>query len=248
MDDLDVARVGLEQVRGEPAGLLEHLVGRALDGGAADLQRARAHRAHAALDQLRVGLDDLDVGERDAERAGDELRVGRLVALAVRGRARGDDRPCRPPAPRRCRARSRSRSTRRSCRGRGRAGRRRRGRAAPSARRAARRSPRWPGTSPAPRGTRRSRSWRPSPSGAGTRRDEVARGGPRPGPCRSRPRTCRPRARPARSPPGARRRGRRRSASCWSRPRRSGSRPSGSCRRREDIRPVSIGISAASAG
>ena len=79
----------------------------------------------------------LTSGERDAERAGDELRVGGLVALAVRGRAGGDDRPCRPRAPRRCRALSRTRSTRRRSRARGRAGRRRRGRGAPSARRAA---------------------------------------------------------------------------------------------------------------
>ena len=51
-DDLDVAGVGLEQVRGQPPALLEHLVGGLLHRGAADLQRARAHRAHAALDRL----------------------------------------------------------------------------------------------------------------------------------------------------------------------------------------------------
>ena len=93
--------------------------------------------------------------------------------------------------------------------------RRRRARAAPPARRAAPRSRRWPGTSPAPRGSRPSRSWRPSPSGAGTRVMKLL--APHLG--RVHPELGREHVDRAldqrRRLRAARRRGRRRSASCW---------------------------------
>src|SRR6185295_18995904 len=60
------------------------------DRRAADRERAAAVRAHAERHAAGVAVDDLDVVDRDAELAGDELREGRLLALAVAVRA-GED-------------------------------------------------------------------------------------------------------------------------------------------------------------
>src|SRR3546814_17574408 len=55
-----------------------------------DLTQARAVGAHAQGDRAGVAVHDLDVLDRHAERVGDELGEGRLVALAVAVRA-GED-------------------------------------------------------------------------------------------------------------------------------------------------------------
>ncbi len=86
--ELEVVDVGLEQVRGEDLGLLDHLVGR---------QHQRPHRRRRASGSRRcpsplghdrgVAVQHLDVLERDAQPVGDDLAPGRLVPLAVRGGA-----------------------------------------------------------------------------------------------------------------------------------------------------------------
>src|SRR3954453_19940480 len=62
---------------------LEHILARALDRAAADLERARARCAQAALDLRGVGLDHADVGQWHAERSDYELSVGGLVPLSL---------------------------------------------------------------------------------------------------------------------------------------------------------------------
>ena len=88
--ELEVVLAGLQQVRGDLAGLGDHLL-RGLDHrGAADHQRPGAVGVQAARGDRGVAVQHLDVLERDAELVGDELAPRRLVALPVRGRA-GDD-------------------------------------------------------------------------------------------------------------------------------------------------------------
>src|SRR5260370_32244178 len=53
------------------------------DGGAADRDRARAVSAHAELHLVGVAVDDLHLADGNAEAFGDQLRKGRLMALAV---------------------------------------------------------------------------------------------------------------------------------------------------------------------
>ena len=62
----DVGGVGLEQAGGDVLGLLDQRLGGPWTGGAALLQRARAHRAAAALDEVGVAPDDVDLVHRDA--------------------------------------------------------------------------------------------------------------------------------------------------------------------------------------
>ena len=86
--ELDVGFRGLEQVRGDLLALVDDLVERLDDRGAADRQRARAVRAHAEQDTARVAVNDVDVLDRHAEPRGDHLRERRLVALSMAVRAR----------------------------------------------------------------------------------------------------------------------------------------------------------------
>ena len=75
---------------GDLLALGDDLVHRLDHGGAADGEAAAAIGAHAERDLGGVAVDDVDLGDRHAELVGDELREGRLVALAVAVRA-GED-------------------------------------------------------------------------------------------------------------------------------------------------------------
>ena len=81
--ELDVAFGGLEHVGGDLLGLGLDLVERLDDRRHADRAGARAVGAHAELHLVGVAVHDRDVLDRNAEPLGDELREGRLVALAV---------------------------------------------------------------------------------------------------------------------------------------------------------------------
>ena len=86
----DVVDGRLQQLRRPTAGLLQHVVGRDEHGVAAHLQRPRAAGAPAARHDRGVGLDEADLVDRDAEAVAREHGERGGVALAVRGRARGD--------------------------------------------------------------------------------------------------------------------------------------------------------------
>ena len=96
VDHRDVPRRRLEHVGRHLAGLLPHLARGPQDGGAADGEAPAPAGAiaHGRVGGVAVAHDDLVEG--DAEVVGDDLGEGRLVALAVGGRAceRGD-RPAR---------------------------------------------------------------------------------------------------------------------------------------------------------
>ncbi len=91
--ELDVVRVGLEQVGGQLRGLLHHLLGGLVDGHPAGLERLGPEGAHAPGHQVGVAVDDLDVLDRDAQLVGHQHRPGRHVALAVRRGAGADPGP-----------------------------------------------------------------------------------------------------------------------------------------------------------
>ena len=57
------------------------------------LDRAGTARPHAAGDEVRVPVDEVDVVQRDAEDARHDLPVDGVVALAVRARSRDDGDP-----------------------------------------------------------------------------------------------------------------------------------------------------------
>ena len=78
---------GLEQMRRDLLALDDHLVGRLRQRRAADHQRARAIGAHAELHAVGIAEHDVDILEGHAELLGDDLRKGRLMALAVIVRA-----------------------------------------------------------------------------------------------------------------------------------------------------------------
>ncbi len=77
-------------MRGDLLAVLDDLVGRLHDGGAAHGRRARTAGAAAGDQLVAVALQQPDAVERDAELVGQNLRKGRRVALAVIERA-GDD-------------------------------------------------------------------------------------------------------------------------------------------------------------
>ena len=77
----------LEQVRGDLPRLVADLARRHRPGRAGRRRRAAGVRAEAVGRRVRVALLDLDVRGGDAELLGDDLGVGRLVALALRLRA-----------------------------------------------------------------------------------------------------------------------------------------------------------------
>ena len=90
--DLDVVERGLEHVRRDTGAPSPDLAGGLDRRGHADRRRcATAVRAVAERRALRVRVLDDDVLHRDAELVGDDLRVGRLVALALRLGAHRDD-------------------------------------------------------------------------------------------------------------------------------------------------------------
>ena len=75
-------------MRGDAAAALDHLVHRAHHRGAAHAQRARAAIAPAGAEAVRVAREHVDPVGRHAEARAHDLREGRLVALAHRGRSR----------------------------------------------------------------------------------------------------------------------------------------------------------------
>ena len=85
--DDDVGDVGLEQVGGQPLGLLDEGLGRLVHGRPAELQRARAAGAAALGDEVGVAVDEADLLHRDAGLVVDEHGERRLVALPVGERA-----------------------------------------------------------------------------------------------------------------------------------------------------------------
>src|SRR4030095_9619511 len=94
--ELDVTRRRLEQVRRDLLTLLDDLVERHENGGAADRRRTAALGAHAERERPGVAVHDLDLLDRDTELVGRELGERRLVSLPVRVRARVDrDHPGR---------------------------------------------------------------------------------------------------------------------------------------------------------
>ena len=72
--------------------LVDDLLRRLQDGGAADLQRARRRRAAALGHRVGVAVHDLDVVDRDAERVARDHGEARVVALTVRRDARAHER------------------------------------------------------------------------------------------------------------------------------------------------------------
>ena len=95
VDDLDVGRVGFEHLRRLVHHLLADLAGGVLERTAADRATAAAAGAEQAeRGPAGVAEHQRHVVDRHAEFVGDDLAVGRLVALAVRHLRRvDDDRP-----------------------------------------------------------------------------------------------------------------------------------------------------------
>ena len=89
--ELDIRLRSLKEVRGDPLPLGDHLLHGVVDGRAAHRQGAGAVGAHPEGDLLRVAVHDLDLVDRDAELARDDLGERRLVPLAVAVRS-GVDR------------------------------------------------------------------------------------------------------------------------------------------------------------
>ena len=83
--ELDVVDRGLEQVGRDGLGLLDDLVGGPDERLASDDERARAVGVEAAVGDLGVAVQDLDVLEGDPEAVGDDLAERRFVSLPVGG-------------------------------------------------------------------------------------------------------------------------------------------------------------------
>ncbi len=90
VEELEVVLVGLQLVGGDRAGLVDDLVEGLVDGDAADGQRARPVGVEPDRADGGVGVEHLDVVDRDAELVGHQHRPRRLVALAV-GRGAAHD-------------------------------------------------------------------------------------------------------------------------------------------------------------
>ena len=82
--ELQVVGVGLEQVRRNDLGLLDHLLGGLDDRDPTDHQRTRAIGVQALVRDGGVAVQHLDILEGHAELVGDDLAECRLVPLAVR--------------------------------------------------------------------------------------------------------------------------------------------------------------------
>ena len=87
---LEVVGRDLELVRDDLARLLDDLLTRRPECGAADREPAAAVRVQPVRRDARVAVQHLHLGGIAAELVGDDLRPRRLVALAVR-RGAGDD-------------------------------------------------------------------------------------------------------------------------------------------------------------
>src|SRR5438128_12314059 len=81
----------LQQIRGDLPRLVTHLARRDRRGGAGDRGRAARVGTEAVGRRVGVAFLDLDVLRRDPELLGQDLRVGGLVALALRLRAEARD-------------------------------------------------------------------------------------------------------------------------------------------------------------
>jgi hypothetical protein len=88
--ELEVVLAGLEQVRGDPARLLDDLLGSLDHGRAADGERPRAVAVEALRRRLGVAVEDLDVLERNTELIGHDLAERGLMPLPVRAGADDD--------------------------------------------------------------------------------------------------------------------------------------------------------------
>ena len=88
--ELDVGLGGLERLGGQLLAGLGELDGRLVDGRAALLQRARAHRAVTDGRQVGVAPHERELVDRDAGLGAGDHRPRGVVALAVRRRTRVD--------------------------------------------------------------------------------------------------------------------------------------------------------------
>ena len=84
---VDGIHAGLQQARGKPPRILDHAFGRHQQRGAALMHRARPAMPAAAVEIVGIALPKPEALERQAKRIGRDLRVSRLVALAVGMRA-----------------------------------------------------------------------------------------------------------------------------------------------------------------
>ena len=210
----DVGRRRLEPLGGEVAAALDHHVGGALQGRAADDGRGRAAGAAAVRDGAGVALAHLDALDRHAQRLGEDLREHRLVPLALALRAGMGDQPVGRDLDDGMLVGDAAGAVQMA--GEAQAAQLARW---PRWRRAARRSParRRPSapsrTGPGSRRRRRCSRWppcracRPAAAGSG--------GAGRPACGRSRARRCRSAARAGTAPRACRRRGSHRPARCW---------------------------------
>ena len=85
--DFQIARCRFQSVGGNLLDLLGELLGRTVNGNAADRNRTRPAGAGAALDPIGIALHHAHTLRRQVETLGNKLRVGRGVALAGRLRA-----------------------------------------------------------------------------------------------------------------------------------------------------------------
>jgi hypothetical protein len=81
--EIEIRRRHFEQMGGNLLALGDDLVGRHPQRRAADNRRARAGRAHAEGDAVRVAVDVLNFAGLDAEPLVEDLLEGRLVTLAL---------------------------------------------------------------------------------------------------------------------------------------------------------------------
>ena len=86
--ELDLVRLGAEQMRGDRLGLGHDLLGREIDRRPAERRRARAAGALADRNLVGVALDVMHLVGIDAEPVAQQLLVDRLVPLALGDRAR----------------------------------------------------------------------------------------------------------------------------------------------------------------
>jgi hypothetical protein len=82
--ELQVGGIGLEHVRGDDPGLLDHPLGGGDHRHPADHQRPRAVGVHAVRRRSGVAVDDRDVVRVDAEGIRGDLAPGGDVPLPVR--------------------------------------------------------------------------------------------------------------------------------------------------------------------
>jgi hypothetical protein len=85
--ELQVVGTGLEHVRRDHAGLVDHLVGRLEHRHGPYRERPRPIGVHASGGHLGVTVQHLDVVEGHAQLVSDDLAPGGLVALTVRARS-----------------------------------------------------------------------------------------------------------------------------------------------------------------